>query len=69
MPYQIKVLSYVSALFVVVAGGLLGAWAYMELEHRHEQERLLDCIRSESVDEGDEPAMRVVETSILQCQD
>ncbi|WNG89226.1 hypothetical protein C6A87_008660 [Mycobacterium sp. ITM-2016-00317] len=60
---------FVSALLVVVSGGILGFWAYMELAHRDDQQRLVDCIRAETVGDGQQPAMQVVEASIMQCQD
>jgi hypothetical protein len=67
--FQLKVVIFSSALIIVVSGGILGFWAYMELTHRGDQQRLVDCIRRETLADGQKPAMQVVEASIMDCQD
>ncbi|ORV87357.1 hypothetical protein AWC12_17145 [Mycolicibacterium iranicum] len=66
--YQLKMAIFAMALVVVVSGAILGSWLYLEFEHSNDRQELVDCIRTETVAEAREPAMQVIEASILECQ-
>lgn len=67
MPYQVKVYWFAAAAVTIVAGGVLLAWAYMEVQHHVERTRLMECIRTQTVTDGVLPAQFVIDANIQHC--
>ncbi|MFB1296535.1 hypothetical protein ACAG24_013530 [Mycobacterium sp. pW049] len=68
MSYQLKITLYATTMFIVVAGGVLLTWAYLEVQHADEKRQLIECIRAESHDNGKLPLAQVVDGSIQRCE-
>lgn len=67
MPYQVKVYGFVAVAVAIMAAGILLTWAYMEVEHQEERNRLMDCIRHQTLTDGVLPAQMVIDANIQYC--
>lgn len=62
MSYRMKVYGLAALMFTIVAAGVLLVWAYMEIQHQVERERLTECIRTDSLADGQSPADQVIDS-------
>jgi hypothetical protein len=67
MSYPTKVYGLVAAAVTIMAAAVLLAWAYMEVQFQVEHERLIECIRSETMTDGALPAHTVIDANIQRC--
>ncbi|PRC49528.1 hypothetical protein C6A85_74260, partial [Mycobacterium sp. ITM-2017-0098] len=67
VPYHVKVYWFVAVAVMIMAAGVLLAWAYMEVQHQVERTRLMECIRKQTVTDGVLPAQAVIDANIQHC--
>lgn len=67
MTYQLKVYLFVAVAVTIMAAGVLLAWAYMEVQHQVERNRLMECIRTQTLTDGVLPAQMVIDANIQYC--